>query len=75
MKFLILSAVLMSGVVPGFAATAAAGEMAGAQVTLPYSEFRTLIDSLKKTKAPKPPSAVPFAVLASRFFLARSHCP
>lgn len=70
MKFLILSAVLMSGVVPGFAATAAAGEMAGAQVTLPYSEFRTLIDSLKKTEAPKPPPAVPFAVLASRFFLA-----
>ncbi len=64
MKF--LPAVLMSVVM----VLPAAGEMPAAQVTLPYSEFRTLIDCLKKPDVPKPPEpVVPFAVLSSRFVL------
>lgn len=65
MKF--LSAVLMSGVMQ---VLPAAGERPAAQVTLPYSEFRRLIDCQKKPEAPKPPEpVVPFAVLSSRFVL------
>lgn len=69
MKFPILFAVLVFGVVVGSAALAADGAMPSAQVTLPYSEFWSLIESLKETEAPKPPPVVPFAVLASRFAL------
>jgi len=67
MKFLsavLMSVVMMAKVLP------AAGEIPAAQVTLPYSEFRSLIDCLKKPEAPKPPEpVVPFAVLSSRFVL------
>lgn len=70
MKFLILSLVLISGMALGAESPAIDGRMAGGYVTLPYSEFRLLMDGLKKQEAPKPPPVVPFAVLASRFFLA-----
>ena len=61
MKFLILSAVLMSGV------ACAAEALPGAQVTLPYSEFRGMLESRQKTPAPEPP--VPFAVLSTHLVL------
>jgi len=61
MKILILSAVLVHGV-----ACAAEG-LPGAQVTLPYSEFRSLIEERKKISAPEPPVA--FAVLSARYHL------
>lgn len=56
MKFLILSAVLISG------AATAAETLPGAQVTLPYSEFRGLLEN--RQKSPPPEFPVPFAVLA-----------
>lgn len=68
MKFLpaiLMSVVMVAKVLP------AAGEIPAAQVTLPYSEFRSLIEGLKKPAPTKPPEPlVPFAVLSSRFVLA-----
>lgn len=57
-----LHAVLMSGVVFVVRALPAAEALPGAQVTLPYSEFRGLLESRQKAPAPEPP--VPFAVLS-----------
>jgi len=61
MKFLILSVVLMSGV------AVAAEALPGGQVTLPYSEFRGLLESRQKTPDFEPP--VPFAVLSTHLVL------
>lgn len=66
MKFIRLA--LVAGLFLGAAGSRGAEPLAGGQVTLPYAEFRGLLEIQQKTPAPAPPVA--FAVLASRFALA-----